>query len=142
MSSTDALLALRNAIKHNESIGYAANGTPTTSLAAATHVLLGSSVAVPKSTPTRWRRPNAKDTSATDPSASPEDFHAIEALTLCWLTRTENAAMYMRQATTEKVAGYVLLTERKAVNDWLDGKLADHERIVPLPGTCSSPLRI
>jgi parafibromin len=37
--------------------------------------------------------------------------------------------------------GFVSVTERKSVVDWLEGKITDHERIVPLVGESSCTRR-
>lgn len=132
MSSTDPLLALQDAIKRNEAITYLKDGAPVQSLKAATHVKLGSAAVMPKSTPTRWRRPTSdKEALAMDPSADPSKFFALDSIALTWNTRTEPAAVYMRQATTEVVI-YVQLTDRRPVLDWLEGKIQNHDRLAPL----------
>lgn len=131
MSSVDPLLALQDAIKRNEAITYLKDGAPVQSLKAASHVKLGSTTVMPKSTPTRWRRPTSdKEAVAMDPSADPSKFFALDAIALTWNTRTEPAAVYMRQATTEVVI-YVQLTDRRPVLDWLEGKIQNHDRLAP-----------
>ena len=41
----------------------------------------------------------------------------------------------MKQARENGLAvGFVSVTERKSVVDWLEGKIGDSERIVPLAG--------
>ncbi len=136
LSMTDVLNALRDAIRDGHNFTYIANGTPIPGLLAATHIQLNPSLVLSKTTPTRWRRPqpvsDAITQPAMDPVAEPQRFFALETLVLCWVTRNESAATYMRQATTE-VPVYISLTERKGVIDWLDGKTGDHERIAPLP---------
>ncbi|KAG8967273.1 accessory factor associated with RNA polymerase II [Tulasnella sp. 425] len=132
MSSADPLLALQDAIKRNEAITYLKDGAPVQSLKAATHVKLGSAAVMPKTTPTRWRRPTSdKEALAMDPSADPSKFFALDSIALTWNTRTEPAAVYMRQATTEVVI-YVQLTDRRPVLDWLEGKIQNHDRLAPL----------
>jgi len=45
----------------------------------------------------------------------------------------------MKQAREHGLAvGFVSVTERKSVVDWLEGKISDHERITPLSGVSSS----
>ncbi|KAG8898699.1 accessory factor associated with RNA polymerase II [Tulasnella sp. 403] len=123
----DALNALRETIQAQRPISYFADGKPTTSLQAATHIVLSPTTTLPKSTPTRWRR----DATATDPHAEPQRFFALDALVLTWSTRNENAATYMRQATTSGV-NYVSLTDRKAVVDWLEGKVDVSDKVAPV----------
>lgn len=117
----DALLALRSAARNGEPIQYVSStGAPASSLGSATHISLGHGTVLPKTEPTRWKR-------------TPTEFFSLEALALCWQTRTDNAAVYMRQATTEKVVGYVTLTDRKAVIEWLEGKGPEvNDKILPL----------
>ncbi|KAG9010221.1 accessory factor associated with RNA polymerase II [Tulasnella sp. 427] len=132
MNSTDPLVALQDAIKRNETISYLKDGAPAQSLKAATHVKLGSQAVLLKSTPTRWRRPaNDKEAPAMDPSTDPAKFFALDAIALIWNTRSDPAAVYMRQATTEVVI-YVQLTDRRPVLDWLEGKIQNHDRLAPL----------
>lgn len=137
MSSLDVLLALRTAIRKQEAISYAKDGSPTSSLADATHITLSSGSTFAKSAPTRWRR--QQDASATDtqlpmdPTLEPHRFFALDVIVLAWVARNDNGAIYMRQATTT-VQNYVSLTERRSVVDWLEGKISDHERLAPPPG--------
>lgn len=67
-----------------------------------------------------------------DPSLEPHRFFSFDAILIVWTTRTDNAATYMRQATTEVQEAYVSLTERRNVLDWLEGKIPDPEKIAPL----------
>ena len=125
----DALLALRNAIKSQSTISYTANGESTPSLAAATHIALPSQT-LPKSTPTRFRRPGV---SGSDPTSSPGDFFALDAIYVTWLLKDASVTEYMKQARDNGVtAGLVSVTERKSVVDWLEGKVADHPNILRL----------
>ena len=126
----DALLALRNAIKSQSTISHTANGEPASSLAAATHLVL-SSQTLPKSTPTRFRKPG---TSGSDPSTSPGDFFTLDAIYVTWLLKDASVTEYMKQARDNGLTGgLVSVTERKSVVDWLEGKLANHPSVVPLP---------
>ena len=130
MSSTDALLALRQAIKSKKSIKYANASSSATSLQSATHLVLSSSVSLPKSTPTRLRKPGA---TSKDPSSNPTDFFTLDAVYLAWLLRDGSVAEYMKQARENGLAvGFVSITERKNVVDWLDGKSNDLSSIVPI----------
>jgi len=54
---------------------------------------------------------------------------------LAWLLRDAPGAEYMKQARECGLAvGFVSVTERKNVVDWLEGKIPDHEKIVSLVG--------
>ena len=128
-STEDVLLALRNAIKSQSTISYTANREPTTSLAAATHLVL-SSQTLSKSTPTRFRRPGV---SGSDPTSSPEDFFTLDAIYVTWLLKDASVTEYMKQARDNGLTGgLVSVTERKSVVDWLEGRVADHPNILPL----------
>lgn len=126
----DPLLALRQAVKSKETITYTdASSNPAPSLNAATHLVL-SSKPYPKSTPTRLRKPAV---SSRDPAAHPADFFTLEAVYLAWLCRDAGSAEYMKQVRENGLnVGFVSVTERKGVVDWLEGRLSDLERIVPL----------
>jgi len=125
----DALLALRNAIKSRSTISYTENGEPTPSLATATHLVL-SSQTLQKSTPTRFRKPGF---SGSDPTSSPGDFFTLDAIYVTWLLKDASVTEYMKQARDNGLTGgLVSVTERKSVVDWLEGKMADHQNILPL----------
>ena len=125
----DALLALRNAIKSQSTISYTASGEPTPSLAAATHLVLPSQT-LPKSTPTRFRKPGV---SGSDPASSPGDFFPLDAIYVTWLLKDASVTEYMKQARDNGLTvGLVSVTERKSVVDWLEGKVADHPNILRL----------
>ena len=125
----DVLLALRSAIKSQSTISYTANGEPTPSLAAATHLVLPSQT-LPKSTPTRFRRPGV---SGSDPTSSPGDFFTLDAIYVTWLLRDASVTEYMKQARDNGLTvGLVSVTERKSVVDWLEGKATSHPNILPL----------
>ncbi|PCH38531.1 RNA polymerase II-associated protein [Wolfiporia cocos MD-104 SS10] len=133
-ASTDALLALRQAIKSRTSITYTKDSEPETSLSSATHLVLSPSLSLPKSTPTRLRKPGS---SSTDPSSHPTDFFPLEAVLIAWLFRESLGAEYMRQARENGLAvGFVSVTERKNVVDWLEGRVNDLDNIVPLACEC------
>lgn len=130
MSSPDALLALRQAIKSKTSIKYSNASGPTDSLSAATHLVLSPSVSLPRSTPTRMRKPNA---TSTDPTSSPQDFFTLDAVYLAWLLKDAPVAEYMKQARENGLAvGFVSITERKTVVDWLEGRTNDLPSLVPV----------
>ena len=131
MSTTDPLLALQQTIKSQIPITYSKDSEPSTSLLSATHLVLSPSLSILKSTPTRYRKPN---TSSNDP---PQDFASIEAVYLAWHLRDAPGAEYMKLARESGLAvGFVSVTERKSLVEWLEGKLATHERIAPLVGEC------
>jgi len=125
----DVLLALRNAIKSQSTISYTANGEPASSLASATHLVLSSQPLL-KSTPTRFRKPGV---SGSDPTNSPGDFFALDAIYVTWLLKDASVTEYMKQARDNGLTGgLVSVTERKSVVDWLEGRAIDHPNIVPL----------
>ena len=133
MSSTpDPLLALQEAIKSQIPITYSKDSEPSSSLLSATHLVVSPGYGFQKSTPTRYRKPG---TSSNDPSSKTQDFFSIEAVYLAWLLRDAPGAEYMKQARESGLAvGFVSVTERKNVVDWLEGKIPDHGRIVSLAG--------
>lgn len=139
-SDGDALLALRQVVKSKSPITFLSNNGPTSTLLNATHLSLGS-VSLPKSTPTRYSKPGVPN------AASPSDFYTLEAIYLAWVLRDAPGAEYMKQARESGLTvGFVSVTERKNVVDWLEGKVADSDRIKPLdadsttpPGTPSRP---
>lgn len=133
MSSTpDPLLVLQQAIESQTPITYSRDSEPCPSLLSATHLVISPGYSFQKSTPTRYQKPG---TSSNDPSLNPQDFFSIEAVYLAWLLRDAPGAEYMKQARESGLAvGFVSVTERKSVVDWLEGKIPDHERIVSLVG--------
>ncbi|KAG6860504.1 hypothetical protein C0995_010490 [Termitomyces sp. Mi166 len=133
MSLTDALLSLRQAIKAKEPITYADGNGPCSTLLNATHLVI-SSVSLPKSSPTRYLKTGV--TNATSPS----DFFSLEAVYLAWLLRDAGGAEYMKQARENGLAvGFVSVTERKNVVDWLEGRSHGNPRILPLPSDSTTP---
>lgn len=130
----DALLALRTTIKAKSPITYTdASSNTTSSLLAATHLRL-SERPYPKSSPTRLRKPGI---TSSDPISRPQDFFTLEAVYLAWKLREASGAEYMKQARENGLAvGFVSVTERKSVVDWLEGRVADLERISPI--SCAS----
>ncbi|KAG8790448.1 accessory factor associated with RNA polymerase II [Ceratobasidium sp. 428] len=133
---SDALNALRDATANNRPITFLENNVSSTALTpATTHVVLSPTVTVPRSKPTRFRR--SAGSTATDPDANPGEFISIEALVLLWTLKSASASDYMRQARA--VPGYVTITERKGIVEWLEGKRAEHENIVPIGGASDTP---
>ena len=133
MSSTDALFALRQAIKSNARITFSKGGSETQSLAEATHIQLPN-LSLPKSSPTRLRKPSA---TSKDPAANPQDFFTLDAVYLAWRLRDASGPEYLKQTRENGLGvGFVSITERKGVVDWLEGKVNDLERIAPLDCTC------
>lgn len=132
-STTDALLALRQAIRSSTPITFATGAVPSPSLLAATHLVLAPALALDKSAPTRYRKPDAPP--AADPATHPQHFFSLAAVYLAWHLRDAPGAEYMRQAREGGLAvGFVSVTERKSVVDWLEGALPEHDRIAPLVG--------
>ncbi|KAF8485630.1 RNA polymerase II-associated protein [Gautieria morchelliformis] len=131
MSVTDPLIALRSAIQAKYDISYASiSGEVVSSLQAATDLRLSPTLSLPKATPTRFRKPSA---AALDPHTAPNDFVTLESLLVAWLARDASVAEYMKQVREAGIGAFVSITERKGVVEWLEGKVQDHERIVPLP---------
>ncbi|KAL6308630.1 RNA polymerase II-associated protein [Sparassis latifolia] len=136
-SANDSLLALRQAVKSKSSITYSNGSEATSSLASATHLVLSPTLSLPKSAPTRLRKPGA---TSTDPSANAQDFFSVEAVYLAWLLRDASGAEYMKQARENGLAvGFVSVTERKSVVDWLEGRIGDLASIVPLVSESTTP---
>lgn len=127
---SDPLLALRDAIRSKSTITYSNSSGPCTSLSQATHLVLSPSVTLPKATPTRLRKPGGA--TSTDPQANPTDFVGLDAVYLAWSLRDKNGGDYLRLVRENGlVVGFVSVTERKALVDWLEGRLGQHDRIVP-----------
>lgn len=126
-STGDPLLTLRHAIKSKTPITYLTHGEPVSTLLAATHLSLSPVITLPKSSPTRYTKPGISNPS------SAADVYTLEAVYLAWLLRDAPGAEYMRQARESGLTvGFVSVTERKSVVEWLEGKVADLERIRPL----------
>ncbi|KAI0927820.1 hypothetical protein AcW1_005240 [Taiwanofungus camphoratus] len=137
MLSTDPLLTLRQAIQSRTEITYAHGSDPSSSLPSATHIVLSPTQSLPKSAPTRLRKPGA---TSIDPSANPQDFFTIEAVYLAWLLRDASGAEYMKQARENGLAvGFVSVTERKNVVDWLEGGTSNLDSIIPLASESTTP---
>jgi parafibromin len=117
----DTLSGLRQAISLKTPVSFENNQGACTTLASATHIILPSG-SVPKSAPTRYRKPGTS-------GSSPQDFYTIEALYLAWLLRDAAAPEYMKQTRENGLAvGFVSVTERKKVVDALE---AEHGTVVP-----------
>jgi parafibromin len=123
MSSSDALLSLRSAIQSKTSISFAnPDGSPAHNLVSSTNILLPPSSPFPKTTPTRLRK-------------GTNEFYTLEAVYLAWLLRNASSAEYVKQVRDNGVpTGFVSVTERKGVVDWLEGNVDD------LPGRIASAL--
>ena len=120
-TEVDPLLALRQAIKSRTKITYSNDSGPCSSLPHATQLVL-SGTPFPKAGRTRYRKPD-----------TPSDFYLLDALYVAWLLREAPGAEYMKQLREHGLsAGFVSVTERKHVTDWLEGKISDNERIAPL----------
>lgn len=128
---TDILNALRDATSSNRPITFLEGSTPAASIGSATtHIVLSPDVTAPRSAPTRFRR--SASSTATDPQAAPGDFVSLEALLLVWSLKAASASDYMRQARA--VPGYIAVTERRAIVEWLEGRRSEHDNIVPVGG--------
>jgi parafibromin len=110
-----------------------ASGAPASSLRSATHLRLSTAVTYPKITPTRLRKVGS---SATDPASEPDGFFMLEAVYLAWLSRDTPGGEYMKQAREHgfPAGGFVGLTERKGIVDWLKRAVTVLDSIVPLSG--------
>jgi parafibromin len=126
-SPADALNALRDAIKAGNTITPTANDTPTSSLLSATHISLSPTLSLPKTAPTRWRKAGVSTVS------SPSDCFTLEAVYLAWLLKDASGVDYMKQARENGLTvGFITITEKKSVVDWLEGRIETHDRIQPL----------
>ncbi|KAL1744286.1 RNA polymerase II-associated protein [Schizophyllum fasciatum] len=122
MSETsDALLALREAIKSRAPITFSKDGAPAASLAGATHIHLSPSQApLPRSTPTRWKK-----------SGPGNETYTLDALYLVHQLQGASGGEYMKQAREHGMTvGMVSITERKAVLDYLEGRIETHPSII------------
>ena len=121
LDTTDPLLALRQAIKSHSKVTYANDSGPCSSLPEATELVIDGK-SYPKTTRTRYRK-----------AGSTSDFYTLDAVYVAWLLRQANGAEYMKNAREHGLAvGFVSVTERKHVVDWLEGKASDDDRIAPL----------
>ena len=129
----DPLLALRQAISSQTPITYLnENNELCDTLQQATWIHISPDVKISKVAPTRFQKPNA---STRDWVGHPEDFFAAQAVLLVWLTRGAPTGEYLKQAR-EMFAGtgFVSVTDRKPLVEWLEGTLDTLERIIPAPG--------
>jgi len=127
MDSPDVLSILRQAIKSKFDITFSNSEQQCPSLSAATHLVLPSGPIL-KSAETRYAK-------AGTTASSPQDFYTAEALYLAWSLRDAAVADYMKQTRENGLTtGYVSITERKTVVDWLEGRIPDHDRIRPVQG--------
>ncbi|KAF5387093.1 hypothetical protein D9615_002055 [Tricholomella constricta] len=132
--NTDALLSLRQAIKSKDPITYSNSSGPCSSLLSATHLLVSPAISLAKSSPTRYLK------TGVTTSSGPSDFFSVEAIYLAWLLRDAPGAEYMKQARENGLAvGFVSVTERKSVVEWLEGRVTENSRIVPLPSDSTTP---
>jgi hypothetical protein len=110
-----------------------ASGAPASSLRSATHLRLSTVVTFPITTPTRLRKVGS---SATDPASDPDGFFMLDAVYLAWSLRDTPGGEYMKQAREHgfPAGGFVGLTERKSIVDWLKRAVTVLDSIVPLSG--------
>lgn len=131
-SGNDALLALRQAVTSKTTVTYTKDSGPVSTLSAATHIVLSPTSTLPKATPTRLRKPGAN---GTDPQSNPQDFFALGAVYLAWQLRDASGAEYMKQVRENGyTVGFVSVTERKAVADWVEDKVQELSGLVPAEG--------
>lgn len=122
LPTEDPLLALRHAIQSNASISFSIDSDPSPSLLAATHIILSPTLSFPKQIQTRFK-------------SAANNVYSLEAVYLAWKLKDAAGTEYMRQARENGLTlGFVSVTERKGVVDWLEGRLQNSERIVPLAG--------
>ncbi|RPD55708.1 RNA polymerase II-associated protein [Lentinus tigrinus ALCF2SS1-7] len=123
MSSEDVLLALKQTVSakgRKPQITFKKGSTQVSSFKEATHLVLANDLTVPKDAPTRLRKPG---TSSTDPQANPQDFIPLGAVYLAWQLREAPGAEYMKQVRENGyTTGFVSVTEKKGVVDWLQNK--------------------
>ena len=134
LSTMDALETFRAAVSAKYDIKPVnASGAPASSLRSATHLRLSTAATFPKNTPTRLRKVGS---SATDPASEPDGFFMLEAVYLAWLSRDTPGGEYMKQAREHgfPAGGFVGLTERKGIVDWLKRAVTVLDSIVPLSG--------
>jgi hypothetical protein len=132
--TTDPLDALRAAISAKYDIAFVnASGAPAGSLRAATHLRFSATTTLPKNAPTRLRKAGS---SATDPTSHPDGFFTLEAVYFAWSLRDTPGGEYMKRAREHGLpaGGFVSLTERKSIVDWLKRTVAILGNIVPLSG--------
>jgi parafibromin len=137
MRAMDPLDALRAAVSAKYDITTVnASGALAGSLRTATHLRLSATTTLPKNAPTRLRKAGS---SATDPTSHPDGFFMLEAVYLAWLLRDTPGGEYMKQAREHGLpaGGFVSLTERKSIVDWLKRTVNNLGNIIPLLGASS-----
>ncbi|KAH6919192.1 RNA polymerase II accessory factor [Coprinopsis sp. MPI-PUGE-AT-0042] len=115
MSSPDPLSVLQQAIKSGSPITYSSSSSAadtSSTLVNATHLAFGGNSTFPKTTPTRYRKPGSSSNVVNE-----ANVYSLEALYLAWL---------LKDAPEENglAVGFVSVTERKKVVDWLEGSSA------------------
>ena len=134
LSAMDPLETFRTAVSTKYDIKPVnASGAPASTLRSATHLRLSTAVTFQKNTPTRLRKVGS---SATDPASEPDGFFMLEAVYLAWLSRDTPGGEYMKLAREHgfPAGGFVGLTERKGIVDWLKRAVTVLDSIVPLSG--------
>lgn len=127
-SDLDVIAALRDTISKNKknnikALPYKNGSADVSSFSEATHLVLSPTQILPKSAPTRLRKPGS---TSTNPQANPQDFFSLGAVYLAWLLRDAPGAEYMKQVRENGLTtGFVSVTERKGVVEWLSGKSKD-----------------
>ncbi|KIM49712.1 hypothetical protein M413DRAFT_438864 [Hebeloma cylindrosporum] len=128
-TDSDPLLALRQSIKSKSKITYTNASGPCSTLLSATTLIINS-LPFPKGTRTRFRRG----------AGGANDFYTLDALYVAWLLRDAPGAEYMKQAREHGLSvGFVSVTERKHVVDWLEGKVQESDQIEPLTSISTTP---
>jgi len=120
----DTLFTLRDALKSKAAVQLlAADGSPTTTYSQFAQISIpvadGDALVVSKSEPSRFRK------------AADQGPYQIGAVFAAWLLRDSGAAEYLR---SNRELGYpanlaVSVGDRKALVDWLEGRIAHHDRI-------------
>ena len=137
MGVMDPLDAFRAAISAKYEIEPVnASGTSIGSLRSATHLRFSTAITLPKNAPTRLRKVGSN---AKAPASEPDGFFMLEAVYLAWSLRDTPGGEYMKQAREHGLpaGGFVGLTERKSIVDWLKRSVAALDSIVPLSGVFS-----
>ena len=72
---------------------------------------------------------------STDPQANPQDFFSLGAVYLAWLFRDAPGAEYMKHVRENGFAvGFVSVTERKGVVEWLMDKTQTLAGLISIQG--------
>jgi len=139
MGVMDPLDAFRAAISAKYEIEPVnASGTSTGSLRSATHLRFSTAITLPKNAPTRLRKVGSN---AKAPASEPDGFFMLEAVYLAWSLRDTPGGEYMKQAREHGLpaGGFVGLTERKSIVDWLKRSVAALDSIVQLSESTTPP---